>query len=139
MKLTIAAALGLTFVAFGSNSWGQELISELGIQPGTPQARMLEKLTRELDVNKDGVLDPEEKVAVKKRYMELQQSALNSQDADGDGEVSSKEREVFVTKVQKFRETILRMHDADGDGKLNEQEMQNAQKWLSSHKQLPLP
>lgn len=139
MKKCLLFVVAVSFYLPGAELFAKDLLTELGVQPGTPQARMIEKLKLELDLNKDGTLDDEEKAELKKRFNARQQSAMEKQDQDNDGEITPEERGLFAAKLRKFKETILKLHDADGDGKLNEAEMLAAQKWLATHKQLPLP
>jgi hypothetical protein len=139
MKKYLFFAVMVGVCLSGERLLAQDLLSELGVQPGTPQARMIEKLKSELDLNKDGVLDEEEKAELKKRLKDQQQAAIDTQDLDGDGEISEEERIRFARRIEKFKENIIKLHDADGDGKLNEQERQRAQEWLAGHKRLPLP
>jgi hypothetical protein len=138
MKTSLFFIFTLTVFLFPASLLAQDLLSELGVQPGTPQARQIEKWKQEFDANQDGVLDEGEKAELKKRFKESQQAEVESQDLDKDGKISDEERAIFANKIQKLKETLLKLHDVDGDGQLNEQERQRAQEWLAGHKQLPL-
>jgi len=117
----------------------QDLESMLNPQPGTPQARMLERLKKLVDKDGDGVLSEEEKIELKQQVKKRQEQVRKEQDLNRDGQVDAEERDAFVARMQNFRKMLSDMFDEDKDGRMNEQEQLKAQEWLSTQKRLPLP
>ncbi len=75
------------------------------------------------DVNKDGKLDDQEKVAMEKDLKERRAELLKRFDADHDGKFSEAERQAAERYLKMARMArLLKKYDANGDGVLDADE-----------------
>ncbi len=101
----------------GQGPWGGP--RGLGHHRGATKAQLLEKY----DANKNGVLDPEERDAIKADRQQVRaerhQKMLDRFDANHDGQIDPAERQAMRQQSQARRQEMLGKYDADGDGKLS--------------------
>lgn len=90
-----------------------------GHHGGAMKAQMLEKY----DANHNGVLDPEEREAVKADRQTLRgerhQKMLEKFDANHDGKLDEQERQAMREQFQARRQEMVKKYDTDGDGTLS--------------------
>ena len=136
MKKTIAALVALSAaaaLAMAQPPTAADQGDENGFgghhgRRGPDRAQLLEKY----DVNKNGVLDPEEKEAARADWQagrkEREARMLERFDANHDGKIDDSERAAMKAQREERRAEMLKKYDTDGDGKLSDTEREALRK-----------
>lgn len=106
-------------------------------RPALPASERL----KQYDTNGNGVLDPEERVALQKQAVERRAELIKQFDKDGDGKLSREEQQAVwasrgvtntpaLLQQREAYQEMLKKYDANGNGQLEPSERREAAKTL---------